>query len=168
MSDIHSCSYFCTRPACVLAQRDELRVKQQAEPVHELVSDKEYLRLFEAARAGSDRRSGLLRGIRAVIAAYESATPRQAEPVRRESAPGEQPNALRIADELSGMDIRDMTEALADDAAAELRWLHAEIIQLEARERGRQIARSLNVQEPPDAKPKQAEPVADADGNASY
>lgn len=23
--DIHSCSYFCTRPACVLAQRDELR-----------------------------------------------------------------------------------------------------------------------------------------------
>jgi hypothetical protein len=25
MSDIHSCSYFCTRPACVLAQRDELR-----------------------------------------------------------------------------------------------------------------------------------------------
>jgi len=25
MSDIHSCSYYCTRPACVLAQRDELR-----------------------------------------------------------------------------------------------------------------------------------------------
>lgn len=24
-TDIHSCSYFCTRPACVLAQRDELR-----------------------------------------------------------------------------------------------------------------------------------------------
>lgn len=23
--DIHSCSYYCTRPACVLAQRDELR-----------------------------------------------------------------------------------------------------------------------------------------------
>ena len=25
MSDIHSCSYYCSRPACVLAQRDELR-----------------------------------------------------------------------------------------------------------------------------------------------
>jgi hypothetical protein len=33
MTDIHSCSYFCTRPACVLQQRDELRDKQQAEPV---------------------------------------------------------------------------------------------------------------------------------------
>lgn len=25
--DIHSCSYYCTRPACVLRQRDELRAK---------------------------------------------------------------------------------------------------------------------------------------------
>jgi hypothetical protein len=25
--DIHSCSYFCTRPACVLAQRDEMRAE---------------------------------------------------------------------------------------------------------------------------------------------
>lgn len=25
MGDIHSCSYFCERPACVLAQRNELR-----------------------------------------------------------------------------------------------------------------------------------------------
>jgi hypothetical protein len=43
MSDIHSCSYYCTRPACVLQQRDELRDEmlaalewkkaQQAEPV---------------------------------------------------------------------------------------------------------------------------------------
>lgn len=44
MSDIHSCSYYCTRPACVLQQRDELRSvlalaaiaerqKRQAEPV---------------------------------------------------------------------------------------------------------------------------------------
>ena len=34
MSDIHSCSYYCTRPACVLQQRDDLRDKleQQAEP----------------------------------------------------------------------------------------------------------------------------------------
>ena len=29
--DIHSCSYYCTRPECVLAQRNELRDKQQAE-----------------------------------------------------------------------------------------------------------------------------------------
>jgi hypothetical protein len=35
MSDIHSCSYFCICPACVLRQRDELRGKLlvQAEPV---------------------------------------------------------------------------------------------------------------------------------------
>ena len=33
MSDIHSCSYYCTRPACVLRQRDELRDKLLAEPV---------------------------------------------------------------------------------------------------------------------------------------
>ena len=25
--DIHSCSYYCTRPACIAAQRDELREK---------------------------------------------------------------------------------------------------------------------------------------------
>lgn len=25
MKDLHSCSYYCTRPACVRAQRDELR-----------------------------------------------------------------------------------------------------------------------------------------------
>jgi hypothetical protein len=27
MNDIHSCSYYCSRPECVLAQRDELRDK---------------------------------------------------------------------------------------------------------------------------------------------
>jgi hypothetical protein len=27
MDDIHSCSYFCDRPACIKAQRDELREK---------------------------------------------------------------------------------------------------------------------------------------------
>jgi len=25
--DIHTCSYYCTRPACIAAQRDELREK---------------------------------------------------------------------------------------------------------------------------------------------
>jgi hypothetical protein len=29
MSDIHSCSYYCDRPACIKAQRDELRDKFQ-------------------------------------------------------------------------------------------------------------------------------------------
>ena len=37
----------------------------------------------------------------------------------------EQPEALRLADELDGIPLADMTEALADDAAAELRRLHA-------------------------------------------
>jgi len=27
VDNIHSCSYYCTRPACVAAQRDELREK---------------------------------------------------------------------------------------------------------------------------------------------
>ena len=54
---------------------------QQAELPQSLVSDVEYLRIFDEARKGSDRPAGKLRGIRAVIAAYESATPKQAEPV---------------------------------------------------------------------------------------
>jgi hypothetical protein len=44
MSDIHNCSYYCTRPECALQQRNELRdemlatlewkkSQQQAEPV---------------------------------------------------------------------------------------------------------------------------------------
>ena len=37
MSDIHSCSYYCDRPACIKAQRDELRdrfqVMQAPQPV---------------------------------------------------------------------------------------------------------------------------------------
>lgn len=34
MKDVHSCSYFCTRPACVLFQRNMLRDGlMQAEPV---------------------------------------------------------------------------------------------------------------------------------------
>ena len=37
-----------------------------------------------------------------------------------------QPEALRLADELDGIPLTDFTEALADDAAAELRRLHAE------------------------------------------
>ena len=27
MSDIHSCSYYCNKPACIKEQRDELRAK---------------------------------------------------------------------------------------------------------------------------------------------
>jgi hypothetical protein len=64
----------------------ETALSQQIESVHGLVSDAEYLRLFEDARAGSDRRSGLLRGIRAVIAAYEAAAP-VAEPVAVQAEP---------------------------------------------------------------------------------
>jgi hypothetical protein len=29
MSDIHSCSYYCDRPACIKAQRDDLRDRFQ-------------------------------------------------------------------------------------------------------------------------------------------
>jgi aerobic-type carbon monoxide dehydrogenase small subunit (CoxS/CutS family) len=65
----------------VVERRPAGWVKQQTVPMDGLVSDVEYLRLFEEARNGSDRASGVLRGIRAVIAAYEDATPKQAEPV---------------------------------------------------------------------------------------
>ncbi len=40
MNDMHSCSYFCDRPACIKAQRDELRAAlaaQPAEPVGDVV-----------------------------------------------------------------------------------------------------------------------------------
>lgn len=31
MIEIHSCSYFCERPACIKTQRDEMREKAEAE-----------------------------------------------------------------------------------------------------------------------------------------
>ena len=37
MNDMHSCSYFCDRPACIKAQRDELRAALAAQPA-ELVA----------------------------------------------------------------------------------------------------------------------------------
>jgi hypothetical protein len=41
MDEIHSCSYYCDRPACVLAQRDELRGRllQQSERVDKWLTD---------------------------------------------------------------------------------------------------------------------------------
>jgi hypothetical protein len=61
--DIHSCSYFCTRPACVLAQRDELRGKleQAIEAEREAcarVCDKIERRKWEAVMNG-----GAMQGI---------------------------------------------------------------------------------------------------------
>ena len=143
-TDIHSCSYYCTRPACVLAQRDEMRdrlaqalgqnkqilraieqMKQQAEPVQ---PEQELARAFnDGLLEGTLREREIWLQQRERLAEPVATQQQQAEPVRRESAPGEQPNALRIADELSGMDIRELTEELADDAAAELRWLHGEL-----------------------------------------
>jgi hypothetical protein len=43
----------------------------------------------------------------------------------RKDAKANRPEALRLADELDGIPLADMTEALADDAATELRRLHA-------------------------------------------
>lgn len=39
MTEIHSCSYFCNRPECIKAQRDELRdrlMRPEQEPVGEM------------------------------------------------------------------------------------------------------------------------------------
>jgi hypothetical protein len=120
---------------------------QQAEPVQSLVSDAEYIRIFDAARNGSDRPAGKLRGIRAVIAAYERATPpQQAEPVdavqaeQGETMSNEQPEALRLADELDNRVVPRFVYSTGGSprisgckqdsecalAAAELRRLHEE------------------------------------------
>ena len=40
MSDIHSCSYYCDRPACIKAQRDELRDRFQVMQAQAEVDDK--------------------------------------------------------------------------------------------------------------------------------
>jgi hypothetical protein len=62
MSDIHSCSYYCDRPACIKAQRDELRDRfqiwqaalQSGEPVVDVdAQDAERYR-FIRARIGYD------------------------------------------------------------------------------------------------------------------
>jgi hypothetical protein len=47
MSDIHSCGYYCDRPACIKAQRDELRDKL-AQPEQESFSP-EAIRATQAA-----------------------------------------------------------------------------------------------------------------------
>ena len=63
MDDIHSCSYYCQRPACVLAQRDELRdghgagnqapppAQPAAQPVQRL-SDEQRRELIDVLRGG--------------------------------------------------------------------------------------------------------------------
>ena len=89
------------------------------------------------------------KAIDSAVGILRAALAEQAEPVASE--------ALRLADFLTDRNRLDLT---CDEAAAELRRQHAEITRLEARERGREIYRRLNIQEPPDAKPKQAEPVA--------
>lgn len=58
--DIHSCSYFCTPPACVLAQRDELRdshgagnqVPPTAQPAQRLTDEQITLALQRAYSLG--------------------------------------------------------------------------------------------------------------------
>ena len=46
MTDIHSCSYYCDRPECIKAQRDELReVGPKQEPVAWITPDGEGFRI---------------------------------------------------------------------------------------------------------------------------
>ena len=71
------------------------------------------------------------------LAARSRAMPDRADALERARdrlKQAEQPNALRIADALDGMSIDEMTEALADDAAGELRWLYAEYQRLKQAE----------------------------------
>jgi len=98
MSEIHSCSYYCTRPACVLAQRDELRGrflqrgqrvdkwltnaepqvdKEQAKPVGWLRD----LLINTAATAVAAERQGRYPGAAWVADWLLEEHPQQAEPV---------------------------------------------------------------------------------------
>ena len=66
MSDIHSCSYYCDRPECTKAQRDELRAKyvkledqhnslvRQLTDATNLASDPSGLRLRTASHVPDD------------------------------------------------------------------------------------------------------------------
>jgi len=46
---IHTCSYYCDRPECIRAQRDELRQKfEQAESLDKLVAENQRLGLYDA------------------------------------------------------------------------------------------------------------------------
>jgi hypothetical protein len=50
--DIHSCSYYCTRPACVLAQRNEMR---DAAPPDHLAVMRQALEALEERYVGALR-----------------------------------------------------------------------------------------------------------------
>jgi hypothetical protein len=41
MNDIHSCSYYCSRPECVRAQRDDLRDKLERQQERRAMTDRE-------------------------------------------------------------------------------------------------------------------------------
>jgi len=54
--EIHSCIYHCTRPACVLAQRDEMRKRLEAAERDQAICDENALRWLlerDTARAES-------------------------------------------------------------------------------------------------------------------
>lgn len=76
-----------TVPGChkcapgVIISEEEFKMPIDVNNSHNLVSDVEYLRIFHAARNGSDKPCGYLRGIKAVIAAYEAANPQVAQPL---------------------------------------------------------------------------------------
>jgi len=53
MTDIHSCSYYCDRPKCIKAQRDELRDKL-AQPEQEPVENRFVRELREYAKLNAD------------------------------------------------------------------------------------------------------------------
>ena len=74
MTDIHSCSYYCTRPACVLEQRNELRDEmlarlesridthqKQAEPVALTVAEIEQMKGQWSFEVHGDRTRYLVR-----------------------------------------------------------------------------------------------------------
>jgi hypothetical protein len=59
MTDIHSCSYYCIRPACVLAQRDELRDK--------MLETQRWNKVYELAQANFEAQQKALMQAKKVL-----------------------------------------------------------------------------------------------------
>lgn len=82
MSDIHSCSYYCNRPACIKAQRDEMRerIAVLAGALEDLRGEPTFAQLKAGAEECDPPRTAAARDVplqdiyRAMIAAAGSKT----------------------------------------------------------------------------------------------
>lgn len=69
MTDVHSCSYYCDRPECIKAQRDELR-ERLAQPEREPLTDEEIEDIWADCSVDWDDTINVLTLARAIEAAH--------------------------------------------------------------------------------------------------